>query len=533
MSMITWPETVGKIEDGISTFSANSLNPIIDALTVRTSFLKNSLDYLNGSRGLIYTDTGFSPEVSVGTILAWDSASKLYIPARPAFSNVVRADGSVAPAESSYVVGVLISEISSDGFGNILANGWIDGNNALISSILGDVDAPKGAYYLDADNPGRVCLAGDRNVNIPIYCLSYTGDSGTLVFNPRSPEYTGHSHGSAQLPAEGWVSVDKLEVPEHLQVSGTAFSRFDIDPTSAAGSIVSSGMSNSVLVKNGVMVSTEDWCLSEDNLRIYTAFAVLPSDDIKLFMISPLHGIDPVVHSVTVARNENILSIDNVNGNIVLKTNFNTEGVANEELSGTAVVGINSASGVATGPVVHKLSAGVGIDLSLAEDINGNKVPGCYVVSSANACAEHRDMQVLNLDGVLFGTDTDGVSFKFPEAIRSSLFGYFRLPHFEAGKFSAKLNIVLRGTGNSIPSGECDITLVEMPAEGYPTPRHTAIAHSVPGVNDSLLSHNYCVTVDLVDDLVKSDAMLNCRLTYDNPENAVTVLSASINFQSR
>lgn len=512
MSMVTWPETVGLIVDGISTFSADSLNPIINALATRTAFLKNSLDNLNGSCGLLYTDTGFSPEVSVGTILAWDSEAKLYIPARPAFSDIVRADGSVAPAESSYVVGVLISEISSDGFGTILANGWIDGNNALISSILGDVDAPKGAYYLDADNPGRVCLGGAKDINVPTYCLSYTGDSGTLIFNPRAPEYTGHSHHKYTLSNDGWEVYSILPYRD----------KFTSDDPVFISMLKNSNLDNLTLTKNGAIVSANSWTVDLDNNSILTTFDVLDFDELVLHSISPLNGLDPLVHSIKVEKDNVLLTASSSNGNVELATNFEP---TDTELKGTAISAIKE-SGVINCPVVHSISAGPGAVLSNAIDETGNAVPGSYVISSSAVCANQIDMQISNLDGVLFGTDVNKVCYVFPTNHTSSLFGSFRIPHFTGGKFEVKLNLVVRGNGDSIPGFDVYYEKIQFPEDGGSVKALTGTVTNTNAIAGTSTGNYYRTSATL--GYVISDELLSCKLSMEGSAKAVQLISASI-----
>ena len=511
--MPDWTNDVPRVADGYTTFSATGLNPIVDALTERTDYLKDRVDNLSGARncGLIYTDTGFDASVpGKGTVLAFVDGK--YVPAKAVWSSVVRSDGSVAPASEAYIVGVLISEIVN-GYGTIMSCGWTS-DPVIITSILGSTPST-GQYFLGED--GGVVLGTDSNTQIPIYCLTYCGTAdpvGKLIFNPALPEYSGHSHGVADLPWSGWSIVGNT-------------SSYFIGNTGAAAALLGSTLTNYTLVSGGDIVDPSLVHITGNTITV--DYEVQSTDKIRLYSINPMQGRDPLIHTVTVDENSGLLSAENINGNVVLGLDANP--ASTSLYSGSAVVSFDGNT-YATGPVVQGLLAGPGITLRSSYPDGTPLRPGVIYVGNANVDQSQIDINVTNLDGVLFGTDPSRVTYKFPAGVTSSMYGTVRIPSFDAGmELIPILNLLIEGNGSSIPSLGVEATLIPMPEFGGGTSRtapSTVSSLITEAIGSSTENYYYKSSCTLSGISASPDALLTVKITGSTMSSSVEVVGISI-----
>ena len=503
-----WP-----IVGNIGTLDVDKVNTVIDALEKRTDNLYSQLQGLTGSCGLTFTAKGISSDCKKGMMLAYDPKKGTYIPAVPAYDGVVRADGSLAPAASSYVAGVLVSDISN-GIGTIMANGWTS-DTALIADIVGN-SASSGLYYLSETDPGRLVEGGSNTtVNIPVYCCTLVRSTkpsqNILIVNPKSPEYTGHSHGSVALTDEdAWsIANDK--------------SSYTSSATEFVSLINSYNGHNLTLTNNGSIVTPGTWSVNVEEQTVNLTTKKNAEDYYVLHGIIALQGKDPLVHSVEVSSKNALISTNNAYGNVLISTDFKAKG--NNVYSGHAISDIDETAGVQKCPVVHSIQAGPGIVLSNEINEANQPVTNSFVISSSAICKNQIDMQISNLDGVLFGTDKDKVCYLFPSGVESALYGSFRIPHFESGDFKAQLNLLIKGTGESVPAFAVKITKIPMPTSAAPTEGISPDSISTSGVSSTTLGAFYKDSANL--GVVTSDAVLTCKLSI-SPAVSIELIAASI-----
>lgn len=531
-----WSNIIPRIIDGVTRFGASGLNPILDALENRTLYLKTHLERLENSNcGLVYTDRGFSPEVVAkgkGTILAWDAKKSQYIPASAKFDTNIREDGSVAPADSSYVIGILITDVV-DGYGTILAHGW-SSDLELISIVTGgksSVEDPtglNGAYYLYDDGEARKGEAAD--FDLPVYCFTYTG-TGKLIVNPRVPEFTGHSH-SKFIFTNNWEKVGLVDLPtsvaDAIGDSGEVFCKYsvDLDDTGSLKRMLLECVSSKAMLTNdGVAVNSTDWAFTKD--AVYVAFDTTVSSEIVLYTIAPLIGVEPLVRTLSVVGDSKIIQTNRDSGYVSLMFNDNT--TALDSYTGSAIGAISNGDGIQTTPVVHTLGAGIGIHITHAVDAQGRDVPGVFVIHSTDRSCNQIDMNVCNLDGVLFGTDIDKVSYKFSAGMTSSLYGVFRVPRHDSNtQYTGKINVIVKGNGGTVSDGTVAVTTIPMPSSDNPVTAYTNAEYTLTGLTSSALEKYYLLTVPLATGSCPSDALLNCKLTFESPDAPVTVVGISL-----
>ena len=472
------------------------------------------------TQGSMFTDSGFSPDCSKGTLIAFDDTLGIYIPAAAKWSTNYRTDGSVIPETSSYVLGVLISDVV-DNEGTVLTNGWTK-DEELIQIMTAGLS---GDYYLDIAGKAK---AGRSNITtLPVYCFSYrksadSGNVGILVFNPQPPEYAGHSHGRYVLPQE-WQADSvgsSLIIPNTLPV-------FDA---------LTKGNSDCVaLVKNGTEVAPDLWSvtLTDNECLLSVKFTVLDSDEFIIHTITPFTAEEPIVRSVAPARNCKILKTDVDSGNV--KLSVNEASIEQNLFTGRGVVSLSNAR-IATGPVVQQLHPGSGVEISQYVDPDGVSIPGSYVLSSTELSKQEHDMLLCNLDGAVLGSTENANSYVFPKGLNTKLHGGIRVPYIPkvydllTGTYIhrsilAKLNVVIKGTSASAQSLNLTINKVRMPEGAAGALARNTASYLLTGNvgRDETMAYKLVAEVP-----VNSCDYLTCTLAASSPTSAIEVLSISL-----
>lgn len=528
MSISEWPINVPNIEDGITTFSANDVNPIIQSLTTRTDWLRDKLNNLTGSFGFSYTDEGFDSSCKKGMLIAQDPETKKYYPAEASWSDKVRADGSIVPSWKANVIGVLLTDVltssnQSDGrsFGSIQVFGCISDLEIV------DILAPNrivDSYYLDSNG---VATAGIENKNLPVWCFSYLA-SGKIFLAPKSPEYGGHSHNYININGKLW----KPAAGAAISLPSDAKMVIDVSDkgNEALNSIVKSNPNHLCLVKNGQEVLKSQWGITSDLDAIFLKFYLTDGDELSLHAITPLTADEPLLRSIQTTRDNNLLKIDSVGGNVFVGLN-----IENTDRSAYTGYGVTSLDeyGLKLGPVIQGIKAGAGIDVKSYSD-KGATVAGVVEISSTQYKNTLIDMNLCNLNGVLVGTDINEVSYIFPSGVMSSLTGTMRIPNFiDNTNQTGELVFVFQGNGQSISGMEASVLI--QPTPQPPTAENdgstsiaTPVVHKVPATSGSDTGKCYCSVISLGgnNQTIYSSGLIICTL-ISSGSSKIKLLSAS------
>ena len=357
-------------------------------------------------------------------------------------------------------------------------------------------------------------------MDLPVYCFTYTA-TGKIIIDPRAPEQYGHSHSKYTLT--DWSAVASGEAP--------AFMTHKCVPES--GSALAAAVTNypqsCALYKNGIMLSADDWTVAEG--VIYTKFKPQATDEIFLFITIPSFGYSPLIHSVNAVAGCDILNVENNDGNV--KLSLLTDPVKESVLTGESVVRITKA-GIETGPSVQALYSGAGVEVSPAVDADNKAIPGAFSISADSAVFDQRDMQVCNLDGVLFGVDDTKISYKFPAGVVSSLYGTFRLPHFDAeAAYGVSLNLIVEGSAEGYSDLTATITPISATADGAGRIPGIPVTVSLGELN-TVAGMDYLVSTDLTGVAAKADSLLLCRIQCNNGNTVpLTVLGISVSLKHK
>jgi hypothetical protein len=160
--------------------SAETLQPILDALYANDLFLKSVLDYFDMPSALLRC-VEIDPEVKVGQPVYYSDQTERFELAQ--YASVISESGQVFLTETAEVWGIVRERISTD-TAVILICGM---SPVDLSESVADLPAA-GKYYL-SDIPGMLSPVPPDDV-APVYVLTTTAD-GTVLFRPWSGEYAG------------------------------------------------------------------------------------------------------------------------------------------------------------------------------------------------------------------------------------------------------------------------------------------------------------------------------------------------------
>lgn len=421
---MSWPTSVPKIKDGISSFSESDINPIIEALETRTTLLRQNIINDNIINGTGFSDIGLNG-CKKGQFVAYSTKQQKYVPAQPIWNTY-----NELPTDESCVIGLVISDIT-DGQGTILTSGIIR-NSELLSHIMNNKLNIPGNYYLKAD--GYV-TSNINELNFPIHCGTLTA-SGCFVLGIQVPDFRTHNHTNYTLLPDGWSSIRIAPAAISIPTGSVYYYNPEKDPSIA--NILRTYVSGLSLVVNGqVLNEYKDYIIQDGYIWLKKSY----TDTINgtIYATNPFMGITPWLTSMATAEDEHIINIKNIGTTAILSTSF--EHTYSTNKTGYAVTAISN-KGVELSPVVTSITGGVGINVQKEDN-------GSYKLSALPLTTQYVEMNILNGNGIIFGGD-ESCLFKFPANRSSSIIGTVRTPNV-SDKFNAKIFMYIDDTNASTP----------------------------------------------------------------------------------
>lgn len=521
-----WNEQLPKIKNGITTFSEADINPIIDAIGNRLSYLKTLMDSFSGQCGYVASLSGFTSDCKKGTIVALGDDG-LYVPASADWSTSADNGGNLLPSPSANIIGVLLENVSAAGSAMVLCSGWIT-DPELISILVGV--GGTGDYFLST---GGKAVKHTPDAGVVVRCFTYIeggfgAGNSCIIFRPQPPEYMSHTHNLIQISG-AWEDLVSTSTDTHfitIDSSITRESRIDISANPNLATLITKAPNHLVLYKNGAMVDHSKWVVKTlDNGKsyIYVAFDVIDGDIFYLAAIVPGTGITPIVHSLN--SRSKLLEVDKSGGDVYIDFNKNLI-IDNNSRSGSALCKISD-QGLEYGPVVHQLMPGVGIGIEQYRDTSGQAVPGCFILHNKTELEQQRDINIVNLNGVLIGTAGAETSYVFPEGRTSSLVGTVRMPSFTGKNIGFRLNVFINGlVGGRLPSFTAAVTPYGVPTiEQQSTAIIGTNIYELTGSGATEPNRVYRLSTELLN--IQSDDHLVIKLE-STPEVSTAVLTASV-----
>lgn len=510
--------TVPRVQNGITRWSAEDLNPIINALDSNINQVASAMDTMAGDAGYIFTDTGFSADCKKGMLIAYDAETARYIPAAAAWSADRAANGGLIAADSAYVVGMLMTDIDDNRNGVIMAAGWTT-NQEIIG--LAVPEGVPGRYYLSVDGKATLLSSGASSI-LPVYCFYYTA-TGKLILNPQRPDVSNHAHTSYSLNPALWGAVGSSDATD---LPSTAKYVYNTAADANLSTLLNTYQSGQSLVYNGQEVAKDQWGITATG---YIYMNVVGEDGAPsvLHTITPFFGVEPIVRAIGIADGNRVLSAAELAGTVMLDCSFSQNGGVGN--SATAVVGIDN-TGIRVGSVVSALEAGPGIELAQMQDSAGNSVPGGLTISSTSVSETLLDMVIVNANGVGLGGGPNQASIVFPSGQTSSALLAFRVPAHTVSNLQGVLNAWVYGNGGIINAFSANVTIMTPPTTDTPAAVPSASAVSVNAINGTDTAHIYNMESAAFGPL-PGNAMVYVELIATNPTTSVAVASVGIRLQ--
>lgn len=503
-------ESVEKIIDGVTAFCENDINPILSQLEGRTDDLKSAIERLTGSCGLIVPLHGFMGDYKAGQLIAMDDSGR-YVAASSSVRDLSYDNsGALKPGTESFVIGMLLADVDDSGTAMVMCSGWTN-DATLIEAATNNQGT--GRYYL-GENGQASKVVGDLQHTVYCFSVSEEDTGSRLIFNPRTPEHNGHTHNLYKLNGT-WEQVPL--VPPQLQ--GDVAYRLDISNSPELKGLLSRGSDKNTLIKNGELIDPTKWCIDTDGEKLFivVAMTVIDSDILYLSATFPLIGTTPSIRGISSLSN--FLSVYNVAGDISI--DVNPEYLENESADAKAIKCITT-DGLEYIPVVSQIRAGAGTVISAGVDADGNKIPGAFDIHTSSNIGNQLDFNITNLDGVIFGTSEDSVSYQFPANTVSAIHGTVRAPNFDSNNVRYRLNVLVAGNSSAPFSGR--LKIYRWPGSALP---NDSISFSDLSVESSS-GDIYLYTTDFPVVAAASNDFIVLTLKADNPSSTTQVITASL-----
>lgn len=511
--------TVPRVQNGVTRWSAEDLNPIINALDSNINQVASAMDTMAGDAGYIFTDTGFSADCKKGMLIAYDTETARYIPAAAAWSADRAANGGLIAADSAYVVGMLMTDIDDNRNGVIMAAGWTT-NQEIIG--LAVPEGVPGRYYLSVDGKATLLSSGASSI-LPVYCFYYTA-TGKLILNPQRPDVSNHAHTSYSLNPSLWGAVGSSDATD---LPSTAKYVYNTAADANLSTLLNTYQSGQSLVYNGQEVAKDQWGITPTGY-IYMNVVGENGAPSVLHTITPFFGVEPIVRAIGIADGNRTLSATELAGTVMLDCSFPQNGEVGN--SAVAVVGIDN-TGIRVGSVVSALEAGPGIELAQMQDAEGNSIPGGVTVKSQAVSGTMLDMLIVNANGVGLGGGPNQASIIFPAGQTTSVMFAFRVPMHTMSNLRGVFDAWLYGNGSAISAFSAQYTIINAPEQGGSiaiSNNPVSLSLTQPGSTDT--AHIYSMPSATFGPL-NSNAMVYLKLTATNPTTSIAVAAAGIRLQ--
>lgn len=428
-----------------------------------------------------------------GDFVAYDQTTNSYVRGAAAWK-VDANDGSLSPAYSAYVIGVLTSTPDASGIGIITTDGTLTASDVNIDNT------GAGDYYLK--NNGQAVLGVPEGM-LPVYCGTLTA-SGNFVLKPAAPEYRGHRHTNYELTGT-WTAQTSGDMHYVYDAAG-----YDYTATNLLSAVPSTALT---VVKNGELLEQSEYAVIDGELFL----AQNPGNaTIVICTINPLIATDSEVRAVAPVAGNSIVLVSKAYGTIYLDTDFPI--TTTDANNGTCITDISN-SGISTGSVVNTINGGGGIDVTISG--------GTATVSSPIVANTLVDFQTVNASNVLIGNTADGALITFPQGLNSSVLCLARVPHRGSGTWTVTVFLWLIGQSAGYVgalSGNLKIQTASAAGDALVTTANTISFNNVTGASDNKV---YQVLSGEITE-VSPNSLITVEISATAPGADIKVLTAGI-----
>ena len=463
--MATWQPTVPLFTVSSDTKSA-TLNQPIQALIQRTDYLKTVLDDVTAGQQLIIPCTNLGSTTVVGDAVYLDPTDETYKPAVAKWEDTYAADGNLVVADSSIVIGFVLSKTTSTS-GVIVSQGLVD-DAAFILAALGASPAP-GLYLLSAATAGAVASAV-VGLNIP--CLFYLGGDRCLILDRSTWLAHSHIHRTFTMAA-GWAVVADAQFDDMTKPAGATYGyqiASDTDLTElftvVPGMIKVTG--SNVAVPGGTILATTQVVINSDNVwwvEAATNPATVYTEYIMYASVPVSYG-EPIVRGaksnypleLAVSASQGMLTIDPVAWALGTAT-----------ASGTALKSVSGKT-YNTTPVISSLANAGGAAISV------NLTTGAATIGLDSSFEAMIDADIVNLDNAVQSVDSPFAYFTLPANRTAEIIGRVPIPKYDTGTLVAAAFAEVRGINGATVLTPINFPALTVTMTFVPSPDPTPIA---------------------------------------------------------
>ena len=436
--MNNWSNVVTNIKN-TDPVEARIVNTPINQLAERTNYLKAILNNITASEFNYLSFMPVSATVEVGQAVYWDSANRRFGAVQAGWDDTLSPYGSLLPAQSSYMTGILVSKHTGD-TGAIVISGYISDFQNL-EELFGEANPAAGVYYVSGDTPGQLTATAPP-MTIP--AVMYDGE-GNILFMPTGSIVSQHDHHTYELLSSLWIPATAANFPDMNIPSGAqwGYDMENADPALNSLFTLYTGTGAFVLWESGTILNEDYIELTHENIWIKDSD--VPLENVIAYIAYPNSHGPSIVRSVTTDTPE---YISFVMQNGLLTVTMKELLLSDEEDPSYIVIKDIIKNEKKMGPVVTQLLPGEGIDIA-SEDNEGHGICHVRLLSESDKLI---DADIVNLNNAIQRTDDGLVYSVFPANRDSSMSLVVNVGKWGGGDRGLKVRLWMRGTGGSTPA---------------------------------------------------------------------------------
>jgi hypothetical protein len=507
-----WKQTIPPIQE-TDQVKASIVNRSINAVAERTDYLRAILDDVTTAEFTYVRNVAVAPSTKEGNLVYWDSTNNRYAAGIAQWDDtLLNTDGTLKPAESSAVVGILASKFTNT-TGAIILGGYIrDFEN--LTNLFGEASPAAGVYYLSGSTAGQVTSTVPP---LAIQAIVYDGN-GNIVFPAIRYEHSTHDHKKYTLEDSLWVDANSSEFPD-IDIPDDAEYGYDLENASEdvrEAFTLYPGIAAFTYVSTQAGIPDATIYLNEDT--IWWTDSTAPTEDIFMWLTAPnSHG--PNIVRAIKSNTTDILDISLTNGLAVVdKKDF----VESADTAGyTVVKDITDSNEKKTGDVVERIVPGEGISLGSSSAPTAGQ--GVVEITTTEFSTRYMDSDIINLNNALQYTVDDIIYTAFPAGRESSMLGVKGASKWDSGTKECGVWLWVRGPsvgGAPLPNISVEILVFPDPSTTPQDVPAVPETHTLTYSGTTLNSKYYLMETDSADRVeVTSQAQIQYKVTLDNTES--------------
>jgi hypothetical protein len=509
MAIPAWASTIRFVKP-TDPVSSGIVNSPLSTLASRTDYLKTIVENITTNEFNYLANVAVDTSTVAGNVVYWNSSTNKFCKSLAAWDDVLlNSDGTLRPAESSVVAGILAYKHTT-GTGSVVLGGFIRGFANLLE-LFGTASPAKGIYYLSSSVAGTVTLTTPP---LAILTVQYCGNGDILIPTVRF-EHSTHDHKKYDLKDTKWLAANTTNFPNYPIPAGATFG-YDYE---AVGEetikeifTLYPGIGAFTYVTSAANIPDATIYVNENN--IWWTDGTAPADDVYMYLTAPnSHG--PNIVRAIKSNTTDVLNVTLVNG---LATVDKKDWVETANNLGFQVVKeIGNDNTVKYGQVVEKIITGDGI---VVTNQTGSDGQGIVSIGLEEFASRYIDADIINLNNALEVTVEGAIYTAFPSQRTASILS--TVPGSVWTGASKKMSVWIwsrgpMGGGYTIPTITCEVTVYPQATTAGVLLPTTTFTHTLTHAGSTLSNGIYLIETALADRVdITSGALIQYKLSLNN-----------------